>query len=331
MAKSRSYYKQTRELTRELQDSLGHDVVKALHAKSPARHFAIVVRQFALLFASAFVLWQYANPLIWIPVALLMGFTMFNFTVLLHEQVHSAIFVGNHPRAMRFLGLLYAFPSGISASQFTRWHLDHHDNLGSSTEDPKRFYLSPKRNARWFKLLYCTPGLFPIYFRAARQEMQSYPAALQRTISLERNVTILLHVSILALIWWAAGFQVAARVYLVPYFLVFPIAFTLNRLGQHYFIDPTDPAKWSCRVDGNAFWHFIFLYSNFHLEHHYYQSVPFYRLKELNQALRPFFAQRGVKNRGYADILWKWYGLNRAPHTDWDRQPAAPEAITPSN
>ena len=35
------------------------------------------------------------------------------------------------------------------------------------------------------------------------------------------------------------------RIQIVPYFLVFPVAFTLNRLGQHYNIDPTHPLKWS--------------------------------------------------------------------------------------
>ena len=73
-------------------------------------------------------------------------------------------------RRARSLALAYAIPSGISASQFTRWHLDHHAELGSSEDDPKRHYLSPKINARWYKLLYATPALFPIYFRAARKE-----------------------------------------------------------------------------------------------------------------------------------------------------------------
>ena len=36
---------------------------------------------------------------------------------------------------------------------------------------------------RWYKLLYCTPALFPIYFRAARREAATYPAPLQRTIA----------------------------------------------------------------------------------------------------------------------------------------------------
>jgi fatty acid desaturase len=218
---------------------------------------------------------------------------------------------------MAFLGGLYAFPSGISANQFKRWHLDHHDNLGSDTEDPKRYHLSPKRNARWYKLLYCTPALFPIYFRAARKETTGYPPQLQRQIAFERQFTILGHLAILALIWWQAGFTIAARVYLVPYFLVFPLAFTLNRLGQHYYIDPNDPAKWSSRVDGNAFWHFLFLYSNFHLEHHYFQSVPFYNLIALNRELRPFFARRGVENRSYGEIVWNWFVRNRQPHTNW--------------
>ena len=88
---------------------------------------------------------------------------------------------GRHPLAERVLGFLYAVPSGISPSQFTRWHLDHHAELGSDEEDPKRHHLSPKVNARWYKLLYCTPALFPIYFRAARREtVDLRPAAAAR-------------------------------------------------------------------------------------------------------------------------------------------------------
>ena len=317
MSKSRSYYGQTRELSRELTQALGHELLRELHQKRPLLHFAVVLRQLLLLTLCGWINWTTSTPWIWIPSALLLGFTIFNFTVLLHEQVHNAIFATQRPRWMTALGWAYAFPSGISANQFKRWHLDHHDNLGSDTEDPKRYYLSPKRNARWYKLLYCTPVLFPIYFRAARLETAGYPIELRRQIARERSITILGHLLILALIWWQAGFNVAARVYLVPYFLVFPIAFTLNRLGQHYYIDPSDPAKWSSRVDGNAFWHFIFLYSNFHLEHHYFQSVPFYNLTALNRALRPFFATRGVENRSYGEIVWNWFVRNQKPHTNW--------------
>jgi fatty acid desaturase len=316
-SKSRSYIGASAELRRELGQCLPQKELRHLHQKSATRHFLIVVRQFLLLFGCGIVTWRFSQPWIWIPAAILEGFTLFNFTVLLHEHVHEAIFSRRRPRAMSWLGVLYALPSGISASQFTRWHLDHHDNLGSDTEDPKRAHLSPKRNTRWTKLLYMTPALFSIYFRAARIETASYEPELRRRIAVERKLTIAFHLVAAAALGVLGGWGVLARVYLVPYLLVFPVAFTLNRLGQHYRIDPADPRHWSTRVDGNVIWHFLFLYSNFHLEHHYFPRVPFYHLAGLNRLLRPYFEEHGIASHGYAEILKDWIVHNRPPHQNW--------------
>ena len=237
---------------------------------------------------------------------------------LLHEVLHHTVFETRHPRVERALALAYAIPSGIAASQFTRWHLDHHAELGSDLDDPKRHYLSPKRVERWYKLLYATPALFPIYFRAAAKETATYPDALRRTIAWERKVSMAFHVSVAALIWWGFGWAAAWRADLFPVFFVFPIAFTLNRLGQHYDIDPSDPAKWGTLMRGNWFWDFVYLYSNYHLEHHYFPGVPCYRLPALQNALKPFYAERGMHWMSYSKLVYGWIVLNKTPHTDWD-------------
>jgi len=183
------YYSQHASALRaELGRAVARDDLRALHRRSPARHLLVAARQFLLLGLAAWGLVRFAHPLAWVPLAVVQGFTVFNFTVLLHEVVHHAVFDRRQPRLERLLAFLYAIPSGISASQFTRWHLDHHAELGSAESDPKRHHLSPKRNARWVKLLYCTPALFPIYFRAARLEAATYPPALQRRIRGERLV-----------------------------------------------------------------------------------------------------------------------------------------------
>ena len=309
--------KASRSLRARLAREIPHDVLKELHRKSPARHLAIAARQFLILAASSYVSWRFPEPWIWIPSALIAGWTVFNFTVLLHEVVHRAVWNGPRPRAERVLALLYAIPSGISALQFTRWHLTHHAELGDPVEDPKRHYLSPKINKPWFKLLYFTPALFPIYFRAARRETVSYPSTLQRRIARERLATILLHVAIMVGLAIVGGFGVLARVYLVPYFLVFPIAFAMNRLGQHYAIDPGDPAKWGTLLVPSRFWEFWYLYSAYHLEHHYFTAVPFYNLRRLHFALRPFFDSIGWKPVTYRQLLRAWLWDNQAPHTDW--------------
>jgi fatty acid desaturase len=316
--KSHYYSQHAGALRAELGAAISRDEMRELHRKQPARHFAVAIRQFAMLGLATWALIRFDNPLVWIPLAFVQGFTVFNFTVLLHEVVHHDVFERRHARAERALGLLYAIPSGISASQFTRWHLDHHAELGSEEDDPKRHYLSPKINARWYKLLYCTPALFPIYFRAARLEGASYPEPLQHAIAGERKISMLFHLSALAVIWYVFGFNAALRTSVIPVFFIFPIAFTLNRLGQHYDIDPTEPAKWGTLMRGNWFWDFVYLNSNYHLEHHYFPGVPFYNLPRVQQALLPFYERKKMRWRTYSELIYGWLVLNQAPHTNWD-------------
>jgi fatty acid desaturase len=272
-AKARYYVLHTRELRFALHDDVPSEPLAKLHDKRAWRHLLVLAWQLGLTGFSTYVLATQTNPWIWIPFAFVQGFTVFNYTVMLHEVVHSAVFRSQRPRAMRFLELLYSIPSGISATQFTRWHLDHHNELGSPTDDPKRFHLSPKRNARWYKALYFTPALFPIYFRAAKRETATYPLDMQRRIAWERRAAIAFHLTI-ALTLLAVDWRMALRVHIIPVFGVFPIAFALNRLGQHYFVNPEDPAQWSTLVRANLFWRIAFLHSSYHLEHHYYPGVP---------------------------------------------------------
>jgi fatty acid desaturase len=315
--KTRYYGEHTASLRAELGRMVPRDVLRALHRKSAARHLAVTARQFAILALATWALVRLTSPLFWVPLAFVQGFTIFNFTVLLHEVVHHDVFASRRPRAERFLGFLYAVPSGLSPTQFTRWHLDHHAELGSAEADPKRHHLSPTINARWFKLLYCTPALFPIYFRAARREAATYPGDLRRRIAFERRLAIAVHLLVIAELTVLAGVAAALRAWVIPVFVVFPIAFTLNRLGQHYDIDPDDPAKWTTLVRGHWFWDFVFINSNYHLEHHYFPGVPFYRLPALQRVLTPFYAQRRMRWRSYSGLVYGWLFENRAPHTNW--------------
>src|SRR6185369_6060716 len=322
--KSHHYSQHAAALRTELGHALTREQMRAFHEKDATRHLLVAARQFAILALATWALITITNPLIWIPLAFVQGFTVFNFTVLLHEVVHHTVFARRHPVAERMLGWLYAVPSGISASQFTRWHLDHHAELGSDEDDPKRHHLSPKVNARWYKLLYCTPALFPIYFRAARRESSTYPEPMQRDIARERKLSLLFHLSALALIWYGFGFYAALRASIIPVFFVFPIAFTLNRLGQHYDIDPTDPAKWGTLMRGHWFWDFVYLNSNYHLEHHYFPGVPFYRLPRVQRVLLPFYERKKMRWRTYGELNYGWIVEHQAPHTNRDGERIPP-------
>ncbi|MEA2336621.1 MAG: hypothetical protein QOE82_628 [Thermoanaerobaculia bacterium] len=312
------YSEHAQQLKRDLASEVDTDELRVLHAKRPLLHAFIAFLNVAVLIAAGVAIVHFDRWYLWLPCAFVAGFAVFDFTVLLHEVVHRAVLAESSERGYRILGLLYAVPSGISASQFTRWHLDHHASLGSNVDDPKRHYLSPKINARWLKALYFTPALFPIYFRAAAKETAAYEPELRRRIGRERLFTIGFQLAVLAAIALIGGWTIAFKLYIVPVFFIFPIAFALNRLGQHYDIDPEDPAKWSTLMKSSWFWNPAFLYSNFHLEHHYFPGVPFYNLRRLQKVLAPFYEKRGVTAHSYPGLVWNWLVMNRKPHSKWE-------------
>ncbi len=314
MAKS-FYYIHAGELNRELKNAIPVEQLKQLHRKRPLLHFALAARQLAILIAMPLLIYFFPTPYVVVPAIILQGFTVFNFSILLHEVVHKCIFNKDPRNWNGRLGQIYGTLSGLSCSQFTRWHMDHHEHLGDSEADPKRAYLSPKVHARWYKLLYCTPALYPIYFRAARRAAAGYPPELRQRIARERRISIGFHLLVMALIAWQVSPIFALMAWAIPIFIVFPVAFTLNRLGQHYIIEPSDVAQWSTLIRPNPFWNFMFLYSSYHLEHHYFPAVPFYNLKALQAALEPFYSKRGMRSLSYSRLLFLWFIRNHKPHS----------------
>ena len=114
------------------------------------------------------------------------------------------------------------------------------------------------------------------------------------------------------------GVDAWLRAYALPVYFVFPVAFAVNRIGQHYNIKENDPAGWTTWVQGHWFWDFAFLNSNYHLEHHYYPGIPFYNLPRLQKMLEPVYRAHKLAPHSYPDLLWSYLVANKAPHRDWD-------------
>jgi len=318
MAQAGNWQRAASGIVREAAASVGRERLRSLQEKSGVRHLAMTAGWLALGAAGTALAAQSRVPLLWPVGIVLVGLFAFDGTVLLHEVLHGLVFRRRRPGWERLLAWLYALPCGISPSQFTRWHLDHHAELGDPEADPKRHHLSPKRNSRLVKLLYWTPALFPIYFRAAAREAASYEGALRRRIVRERWAAAALHAALAVTLVALWGYPLWARVHLLPLLLAFPPWFALNRLGQHYAIDPQDPAAWGTLMARSPWsWDLLFLWSNYHLEHHYFPGVPAYRLPQLRRALEPFFARRGMTSRSYPSLVWDWFVRNLPPHADW--------------
>ena len=315
MTKSHHYWKEIAQFKARLRDAIPNDELRELHDNEPAMHLAYAARQFGIVAVCGYGLWHFTNPLVWVPLAILQGFTFFNMTTLLHEVVHNSVF--------RHQARLGAGPRpGLR---------QHQRDLGQpvhplAPRPPRQPGRRPRRPQAALALAQAQRPLvqaallhavlMPLYFRAAAREAATYPAELRRTHPRERLATMALQLSVMGAPRATSAAGRMRRVQLVPYFLVFPVAFTLNRLGQHYNIDPAHPLKWSTLMKPSRLWDFLFVYSNYHLEHHYFPRVPFYNLRKLHMRLRPLYAALGLKPHTYREIVWQWFVLNRAPHTN---------------
>src|SRR5258705_360496 len=114
------YAEHAQQLKRDLAQEVSADDLRRLHQKRPLLHAFIAGANFAALVASGTAIVLLDRWYLWLPFAFITGFAVFNCTVLLHEVVHRAVVRDADERLYRFLGLLYAMPSGISASQFTK-------------------------------------------------------------------------------------------------------------------------------------------------------------------------------------------------------------------
>lgn len=110
VGKTSCYARATVELRSQLAQALSPETSRTLHQHRALRHFVVLARMIAVLAASTAGAALFDRWYAWLPCSILSGFTLFGFTVMLHEVVHNAVF-DNAPAANRFLGLVYAFPS----------------------------------------------------------------------------------------------------------------------------------------------------------------------------------------------------------------------------
>ena len=263
---------------------------------------------------------------LWITSAAIQGNCHLQFIILYHDIVHGACIKWER----QFLPILYGLLTPFSPTQYQRWHLDHHRYyIGNEKQrDPKRSHLSPKINTRWYKLLYFSPLLAAIYGKAAKgaERDHQYSDSLRDQIKRERIRTFGLHVMVMFGLLYKDP-RLWLRLHFVPLGIFFPIAFGMNRIGQHYHFvnykhkeeDIPDSSLLQAlhsgsRVDGNVFWQIISLNSHYHLEHHMFPTVPFYKLHHVNRLLRPIYEEYNIRNFGYGQLLYMWFVLNMKPH-----------------
>lgn len=226
-----------------------------------------------------------------LPAIVVLAMAAFAQFTVLHDGVHRSLARG-YPRlndaiagvAGAFLGLIG------SCTAFRHVHFAHHRRTNEVGEDPDLW----SGQGRWWTL--------PLQWATADI---AYAVRILRDwsiIPVSQRVEMLVWFAVLAGLYglaWATGWGWEATLYwLIPSRLAITwLAFAFNFLPHHphTVIQAHNPyAATNARRGGEPFARWAFLHQNYHVVHHLFPSVPFYRYHRIWQQHRDEWRAKGT-------------------------------------
>jgi fatty acid desaturase len=205
-------------------------------------------------------------------------------------------------------------------------HLTHHRALGTphDTESYKHGIDTWLRRA-----LFATPAMLVQHLLMLRRRSAAAAGSDRGQARSERTAfESRVRWAILAAVAITAGldYRLVLFGYIVPFVFVLPVLNTVRIVLEHYDLDRSNPF-WvgtfyrTGPVTRIMFW---WIGGDCHVVHHFYATIPWYRLPRAIRLIRPILLRHGVfEHRSLARLLLDWFSARR-PH--WS-VPAAAEAL----
>jgi len=297
--------------------------LKRLSRLSPWRTGLAIVLDWGVI-AAAIAASEITGSWLVYPVAIaIIAGRMHALAGLMHDFAHYR-FIANKRLSDAVGDLLLGWPLLATVDGYRRNHLAHH-RYTNTDQDPDWVIKLGTREFTFPQEMRFALLNFLGYFVgvSSLRDMRSVLRRIEADDPFSRRykLTRLGYYLAMAVLFTALGVWQGFLLYwLVPYLTLFFLLLYVRSVAEHF--GPTmehDHELTHTRTVLPHFWETWFFAPhglNFHLEHHVYPSVPFYRLGELHRAMmaNPAFAARGHVTRGYSTGLVREVWFTGAPH-----------------
>jgi fatty acid desaturase len=299
--------------------TLSNDELKRLQRRSDARGLGRLAGHLAAISGSGFLYaWSIergSHPLVVLPLAVVLGFTLVTMFAAMHEAVHRTAFKSRwlNDAVGWFAGLL----SFYNSTFYRYYHGWHHRFTQIPGRDPEledkkptsiASYLLEMSGVTWWI------GKFKTHFSIARGRVDAYGFLNEETRpKVVRSVRLQLAVYAVAI-----ALSVALREPLFVTYWLLPVALgqPLLRailLAEHTGCSENEDPLSNTRTTYTVFpVRYLMWDMPYHAEHHRYPALPFFALVEAHESLGPHLVH--VARRGYLGVHTDFLrGLERAP------------------
>ena len=229
----------------------------------------------------------------------------------MHDGVHYRLFRNRRLNDWT-AEVVLAWPNLISARAYRKNHFGHHRYL-NTLQDPDwarrqgdPTWVFPQHWSRLATLmLRDLSGLGAIYY------LRLALMLLRRDTGVSRGFLVArygFYVVVVAMLAWFGAIHLLLMYWFVPLFTWMTVIFRVRSIAEHSAIEGSTHAYAQTRSTRASLLEHIFVAPknvNYHIEHHFYPSVPFYRLPELHRVLmsRSDFKQGVHVTSSYLEVL----------------------------
>jgi fatty acid desaturase len=286
----------------------------------PLRSSFHIVGEWILIIAAVVVCRHFWSPVLYVLTIAFIGARQHALLILMHDGVHYRLF--RNRRLNEWIAeIVLGWPCLISARAYRRNHFAHHRYLDTERDpdwarrqgDPAWEF--PKR---WPDLLHLLlrdlSGLNGIaLLRLARSLMSTDTGVSTGFLAARYGF----YAAALLAIVYLGIIKIVLFYWLVPFFTWLIMIFRVRSIAEHTAIEGQEGAYGHIRTTHLGLLERIFVAPknvSYHIEHHFYPSVPFYRLPELHRLLlsKAGFQASAHLTRTYLGVLRECVSYSRA-------------------
>ncbi len=271
--------------------------------------FHIVV-EWALIVATVYFCRRHSDPFVYLIAIFWIATRQHALMILLHEGTHYRL-CRNRKLNDWISEIVLAWPVLISARAYRRNHFAHHRYLNTDG-DPDwvrrkgdRAWVFPKSRLQMAGLLLSDlTGFGAIVLVKLMRTVASRDTDVSRPFMLARYG---FYVSVMAAAVWMGAVHLLLLYWFVPLFTCLVFIFRIRSIAEHSGLPVQGSVYAQTRTTLPSIMERLLIAPknvNYHLEHHLYPSVPFYRLPKLHALLRTKPEFRGAHfTRTYIGVL----------------------------
>ncbi len=296
------------------------DQLRELSRVNQTASIFYILWEYVMIAAVIYLCVEFRNPLLYVFAVIWIGSRQHALGVIGHDGIHYLLFK-NKKLNDRVVDLFLFWPTATAMKYFRYNHNNHHNYLMSDNDPELKFKIRsgefsfPMRILRFSGIVLTDLlgiTLFKNLITHARAKKNNTDLAhvfpFERKEILRYNVIRLLYYSILITISIYFNIWVYVILFWIIPFLTWQQFTRRVRLMADHTLVPESALMQTSVVIPNWFDDLFMVPHNFgyHLPHHLFISIPFYRLPRAHHLLmqNPLYAQQAFVVRGYWKMLW---------------------------